>query len=425
MLPPSSPRAYPAQLPTYQASIGSSTPFHPEPSIILETPPALDPLWLAHEEASNLKSKLVITDPKDAQIAYSEACKQLNAHLLSGRDSDLNHGIKIHDTFIDRGYGTRHDAFTDHSRNAARSHRIPIRTYNPSSSPDGPSLPLPQSEKGIVEDKDIVIYYYGGGLCVGDLDSEDLACRRICKELGCTVYSIAYRLMPDFSAEVAFKDAMHAFTEITRLRRARRLIVMGSSSGGQLAAMVSQAYGKIPYLRMRRNRIHGVLLRAPVTCDATEGGINIPSRFRGFHKSMSEAFHTSLLSKPALTALNRTESRLPLEAEDFEKLPRHWIQVCTNDIYYSDGVLYAEALRDARVEVEMDILEGYPHTFWLKAPELERAVEAEADMISGLKWLLDSEVENEESQVQRKGNDTTGFVPFSNEDFERKFMGLN
>jgi acetyl esterase/lipase len=139
--------------------------------------------------------------------------------------------------------------------------------------------------------------------------------------------------------------------------------------------------------------INGVLLRGPVTCNATEGGKYLPGRFKGYHTSMSEAFHTSLLSGAALNNRNRTTTALPLEAEDFSGMPRHWIQVSTNDIYYSDGACYAEALREAGVEVKLDVVEGWPHTFWLKAPYLERAVQAEADMIEGLKWLLEDEVQ--------------------------------
>jgi acetyl esterase/lipase len=104
---------------------------------------------------------------------------------------------------------------------------------------------------------------------------------------------------------------------------------------------------------------------------------------------MKPAFHTSLLSTPALTAENRTKEKLPLEEEDLKGLPRHWVQVCTNDIYYSDGVCYAEALREQGVEVRIDMLKGWPHTFWLKAPLLEKAVEAEESMLEGMRWLLE------------------------------------
>jgi acetyl esterase/lipase len=41
-----------------------------------------------------------------------------------------------------------------------------------------------------------VLYYHGGGLKIGDLDSEDLTCRRMCIYASVIVYSIGYRLVP-------------------------------------------------------------------------------------------------------------------------------------------------------------------------------------------------------------------------------------
>jgi acetyl esterase/lipase len=105
---------------------------------------------------------------------------------------------------------------------------------------------------------------------------------------------------------------------------------------------------------------------------------------------MSETFQTSLLSGAALNNGNRTTTALPLEVEDLSGMPKHWIQVSTNDIYYSDGACYAEALREAGVKIKLNVVEGWPHTFWLKAPFLERAVQAENDMIEGRRWLLET-----------------------------------
>jgi hypothetical protein len=111
-------------------------------------------------------------------------------------------------------------------------------------------------------------------------------------------------------------------------------------------------------------------------------------------------------------------------------MSRHWIQVSTNDILYSDGILYAEALRQAGVEVKLDIVEGFPHTFWLKAPELERAVKAEKDMIEGLRWLLESreaDEEREESDIKEEDNGISigrNFIPLSDEEFERQFLDI-
>jgi hypothetical protein len=37
------------------------------------------------------------------------------------------------------------------------------------------------------------------------------------------------------------------------------------------------------------------------------------------------------------------------------------------------------------------VVRGWPHTFWLKAPQLDRALQADIDMIKGLRWLLNIE----------------------------------
>jgi acetyl esterase/lipase len=357
--------------------------FAPEASLILQAPPTLDPAWLEHEERNNLKDQ---PEPADPKAAYSEAAKARNARMLAGRDKHLTEGIKVHDTFLEfnpmADSSFSQDAIA--SGSTTESTNIPIRSYSSELTPDSPLHPLDESD---AEGADIVVYYHGGGLFVGDLDCEDLSCRRIVKETGCTVYSVDYRLMPEFSADVAVSDAIRAFQLISSMRKARRLIVMGSSSGGQLAAMVSQhmrdsSQFSYPPLkdsttrRIDRKTIDGVLLRGPVTCNASDAGTHLPTRFRAFHTSLSPAFYTSLASETALNAANRTTGVLPLEG-NLVGLPRHWIQICTNDIYYSDGALYAEGLREVGVDVELDVVEGFPHTFWLKAPELERALAAE------------------------------------------------
>jgi hypothetical protein len=52
----------------------------PDPNLILQSPPPLDPAWLAHEEAAGLLSKPVSTDIKAHQQAYIQECRNRNAH---------------------------------------------------------------------------------------------------------------------------------------------------------------------------------------------------------------------------------------------------------------------------------------------------------------------------------------------------------
>ena len=333
--------------------------------LTLHTAPALDPVWIQHEKGAGLLNpQPVFASIIDRQPAYSKACVDRNTHMLSGRDKHLMTGIKTVDSEI----------------NASDGRPIKIRTYTPD------SLALEDSE-GVLVIERLVVYYHGGGLRVGDLDSEDLSCRRICKDASITVISVDYRLMPQNPPEMALSDAYDAFLGVTSISQVfMEIYLVGSSSGGQLAAQVTQLACKSKLVK--RRVIRGLLLRCPVTINAAEGGKHIPNRFRDMHTSFSSSFETSLLKIDEVAARENT-LHLPLEAETFEGLPPTFIQVCTNDIYYSDGICYAKALQEGGVEVMVDVVHGWPHTFWLKAPHLDRALEAEVDMIKGLKWLLE------------------------------------
>jgi acetyl esterase/lipase len=198
---------------------GSSSQFKMNHKLILKQAPPLHPDWLAHEEAFNLFTpKALITDPILNQKRYSDTCKAINAELLAGRDKHLTEHIASWEMNLEAHSGS------------VNSHRIPVRKYFPTE-----STPVT---------KDIVVYFHGGGLYVGDLDSEDLTCRRICKALKCTVYSCTYRKMPLFTADNALSDALYAFEEIAGHKKEGGLVLIGSSSGGRtcLESSLSPSY---------------------------------------------------------------------------------------------------------------------------------------------------------------------------------------
>jgi acetyl esterase len=89
-----------------------------------------------------------------------------------------------------------------------------------------------------------VLFLHGGGFVVGDLDTHDQACRRLCRDVGTVVVSVDYRLAPEHPFPAAVEDALAAGRWIAEhlddLGGEARLGVAGDSAGGNLAAVVAQ-----------------------------------------------------------------------------------------------------------------------------------------------------------------------------------------
>lgn len=340
---------------------------------VLQQAPPLDPAWLAHEIEADLLSPKPLVDAIERQPLYATQCRQRNAAMMApgARDYRLSQGIRTRSTSVP---------------SSRDGHAIPVLQYD--RVPDGARA----DEAPATEPECVLVYYHGGGLLVGEADSEDLSCRRLVQDSASflarmRLYSVGYRLLPQHTVPTCVSDSIDAFTVLAGLHPSARIIVVGSSSGGQLAALVAQHAARAGL------RLHGVMLRCPVTSDAafhsSSGEAHIPSGLRDVHTSARDpSFGTSLLFRLYADPRDGIKG-MPLEAgvEELARMPRAWVQLCTNDALYSDGACYVKALRDAGAEVRTDVVWGWPHTFWLKAPALERALEADRAMIDGLAWV--------------------------------------
>lgn len=87
----------------------------------------------------------------------------------------------------------------------------------------------------------LLVFFHGGGFVLGDLDTHDGLCRRLCARTPALVLAVDYRRAPEHPFPAAVEDAWRAVRwahrEAERLGAdPARLAVVGDSSGGTLAA---------------------------------------------------------------------------------------------------------------------------------------------------------------------------------------------
>lgn len=94
-------------------------------------------------------------------------------------------------------------------------------------------------------DKPIVLYFHGGGFCIGDTDTHHEFCHTVSARTGWSVISVNYRLAPEYLAPTAIRDGIAAYVWLTKHAytfgaSADCILIAGDSAGGCLAALVAQ-----------------------------------------------------------------------------------------------------------------------------------------------------------------------------------------
>lgn len=92
----------------------------------------------------------------------------------------------------------------------------------------------------------LLVFFHGGGWCVGDVPSYDVLCRQLANASGCAVLSVEYRLAPEHPFPAATEDARLAFRWATDNADVlaidpERIALGGDSAGGNLSIVTALA----------------------------------------------------------------------------------------------------------------------------------------------------------------------------------------
>ena len=250
---------------------------------------------------------------------------------------------------------------------------LAVRAYTPAGAHLGERLP------GIV-------YFHGGGLVAGTLDTHDPICRSLSNASGCRVLSVDYRLAPEHPFPAAVADGCAAMEWIAGHAEElyvdpRRIGVSGDSAGATLAAVVCHAI-----TAATRVPLAFQFLLCPIMDFAAESDSR-RSLAQGYLVDRDTLEHD--LKHYLLPGNDRGDPRVsPLRAADVSHLPPTAIHTAEFDPLRDEGQMYADRLREAGVRALYRCHPGMIHLFYGLGGLIPYAGVAFAEMGADIRSLL-------------------------------------
>lgn len=244
--------------------------------------------------------------------------------------------------------------------------RIPVRIYTPIPADRLPGL----------------VYFHGGGMVIGSLDSSDRPCRELAHLGGRVVVSVDYRLAPEHPFPAAVDDAYAATKYVIENAGefgidGSQVAVGGESAGGNLAAVTA--------LRCRQS-VHPPLAFQLLIYPQVDFTDDSPSmrEFGNGHFITSDllAYFERHYLKAGQDPRHHEVS--PLMA-DLRGLPPAFVLTAECDPLRDQGEAYARKLERAGVPVTLKRYEGMIHPFFSLGGIMDGGRVAIADAAAALK----------------------------------------
>ena len=249
---------------------------------------------------------------------------------------------------------------------------------------DGPAGPIPvrlYRNRGAIG---LMLFFHGGGYCIGDLDTHDQVCRQLATEADCAVLAVDYRLAPEHPFPAGVEDAwaalVHADARRTELGgEGSGLVVCGDSAGGNLATVTALM------ARDAGIAVAGQLLVYP--------GVKIDDD----SPSMSRFGSGYVLERPTMDwfmdsyAADPADWRAsPAYAPDHSGLPPTLVVTAEYDPIGDQGRAYAAQLAAAGVDVTHRDVEGVVHIFFQLGPLVAKGAQTVSQTAAFARACLDA-----------------------------------
>ena len=237
------------------------------------------------------------------------------------------------------------------------------------------------------EEKYVILHLHGGGY-VGAFKKNYHRVAGYYSEVshGMDVYSLDYRVAPEFPFPAAVQDAVDAFHYIVAQGiKADHIFIGGDSAGGGLGLALSM------YLRDEKGMIPaGLILMSPWADTSASGpsyteNTEIDPVFGGSRSAL-------IFENPYAMDADKQNPMLSPAFGDFAGLPPMLVQTGTDETLLSDSETVAEKAKNSGVKIRYTKYEGMFHVFQMAGPIMEESSRAWTEVgkfINAVKNLAD------------------------------------
>ena len=245
-----------------------------------------------------------------------------------------------------------------------------------------------QNNEGKSTDEVTMLFFHGGGFCIGDIDTHHEFCHTVCAQTGWAVVSVDYRMAPEYPAPTALKDCLAAYAWLAEHSQSfgalpSRIVLSGDSAGGCLVALVAQQVIKpIEALWQDNNQTADTAKKANDTFKKSLADLPRPlaqlplypvTDYEAEYPSWelygegllldhndANVFNTAYTQHSGLT---QSHPLISVMQGDNAHLCPSYVVVAELDILRDEGLAYAELLQKEGVKVEAYTVLGAPHGF--------------------------------------------------------------
>jgi acetyl esterase len=232
----------------------------------------------------------------------------------------------------------------------------------------------------------VLVYFFGGGFIMGDIDTVADVCRAMANRARCIVIAAEYRLAPEHKFPGPVEDGYAAVAWAAKHAASvggdpARLAVGGESAGGNIAAVachLAKARGR-PAISFQ------VLVYPPVDFTA---GRAVSQQLAGRATLTDERMAYFDRHYFRTDADARDPMASPILADDLTGLPDALVITAEYAPLAPEGAAYTEKLRQAGVSVTQTCYPGMIHGFYSMLGVFTQASEAVDEVAAGLRAAL-------------------------------------